>query len=543
MLAERFHQRKASSTFSGQFQERFQSGPNNLVVMVLLLCHFFISVAVQANSALAVTFTTTQFTNNDYSDVQPQINDNGWIVWQRNQIEVLLYNGSTTIQLTDWGVGPQINNKGWVVWHGYGVKPYSEIFLYNGSTTTQLTDNDYVELSCQINDLGSVVWTGWDGHDYEIFLYNGSTTIQLTNNDYDDWAPQINNNGWVVWFASDGHDYEIFLFNGSIVSQFTNNDYDDVSPAINDNGWIVWDIGEFFLLYDGNTTIQLPNNSAGGMPQINNNGWVVWHGGDVDNEIFLYDGNTTIQITSNDYEDAAPQINNNGWVVWFAEGSGAEAEIFLAVPNPPDDSFSWPVDPENQTLGHYGSCKEWGTDPSGCYWLSDSSQDRRSTWLDVQPFQDHYYTTPRKVYGWHLGADYNLGTGAADKDLPVYPTSNGFIPPNGILEAVPCWGNIVFVQHDTSFGTFTSMYAHVRWTADGPPQEGPISIDKPIALIGNGSEGLRKSCPQPYPYHLHFEIREGNDITPGKGYTPEKLTEPVGPEGQIDPNAFLSAHH
>lgn len=338
MLAERFDQLKASFIFSGQCQKGFQSLPMSPAMMALLLFFLLISAAVSANPTLAVTFTTTQLTNNDYSDAQPQINDNGWIVWQRNQVEVLLYNGNATTQLTDWGTFPQINNKGWVVWQGYGAKPYLDIFLYNGSTTTQLTDNDYVDLYAQINDLGQVVWIGWDGHDYEIFLYK------------------------------DG-----------IVTQFTDNDYDDVSPAINDHGWIVWDVGEFFLLYDGNTTIQIPNNSAGGMPQINNNGWIVWHGGDVNNEIFLYNGNTTIQLTNNDYHDHAPQINNNGWVVWYSGGGGVESEIFLAVPNdepPSTDRFAWPVDPQNETVGHPGACGEWLGDSQGCYWLSDISTDQ-----------------------------------------------------------------------------------------------------------------------------------------------------------------------
>jgi murein DD-endopeptidase MepM/ murein hydrolase activator NlpD len=458
--------------------------------MVLLLFNLLFSAAVPAKPALALTFTTTQFTNNDYSDVQPQINDNGWIVWQRNQIEVLLYNGTTTTQLTDWGTFPQINNNGWVVWQGFGVKPYLDIFLYNGSTTTQLTDNDFVDLYAQINDLGQVVWIGWDGHDYEIFLYNDGITRQLTNNDYDDWAPQINNNGWIVWFASDGNDYEIFQYNDGIVTQFTDNDYDDFSPAINDHGWIVWDVGEFFLLYDGNNTTQIPNNSAGGTPQINNSGWVVWHGGDVNNEIFLYDGNTTIQLTNNDYHDHAPQINNNGWVVWYSGGGGVESEIFLTIPSTfiSDYGFDFPVGVPDG-VGYYDSLPFLTPHPYSC---------------GVVP---------------HPGADFNSTECAGcDKDDPVYSVSIGTI--EYAAWAGKGFGRLIIIRHDAPTGkayvlpdggsttVVRSLYAHMSSISTNPATGAKwavgdsVSRGSQIGTVGDYPSGSGKA------YHLHFEIRK-----------------------------------
>ena len=47
-------------------------------------------------------------------------------------------------------------------------------------TITQLTDNDFMDGSPHINNLGQVVWSGFDGHDYEIFLYDGVQIIQLS---------------------------------------------------------------------------------------------------------------------------------------------------------------------------------------------------------------------------------------------------------------------------------------------------------------------------------------------------------------------------
>jgi hypothetical protein len=88
-----------------------------------------------------------------------------------------------------------------------------EIFLYNGTTTVQLTDNSYDDYSPRINDSGQVVWYGgWEESNYEIFLYNGSTTVQLTDNSFNDAHPELNNSGQVVWVGIDDSDREIYLY-------------------------------------------------------------------------------------------------------------------------------------------------------------------------------------------------------------------------------------------------------------------------------------------------------------------------------------------
>ena len=77
-------------------------------------------------------------------------------------------------------------------------------------TNTQLTNNDATDGSPHINNLGQVLWSGFDGHDYEIFLYDGSKIIQLTDNERNDRKPHINDNGQIVWEVDTG-DIEIFL--------------------------------------------------------------------------------------------------------------------------------------------------------------------------------------------------------------------------------------------------------------------------------------------------------------------------------------------
>jgi len=200
------------------------------------------------------------------------------------------------------------------------------------------------------------------------------------------------------------------------------------------------------------------------------------------------------------------------------------------------ETFQWPVDPNNTSTGHYGACSEWPGDPGGCYWLGDL-EDSNVVWRDVQPFQLHDWGTK----GYHLGADYNLGSGAYDKGRMVYPAANGII---SMVKSNQCgYGNIIFVLHNTSFGVYTSMYAHVDWLNGVAPQVGSsVTMDKPIAIVGNGywnNSACTKQTGQ-WPYHLHFEIREGDNKVNGNSYTQSQVEK--GPQGQINPNAFISNH-
>jgi hypothetical protein len=92
---------------------------------------------------------TIQLTDNDYKDIFPDINDNGYMVWagksgafdyekdgnyRFNEFEIFLYDGSKTIQLTNNNTQdsfPNINNNGYVVWQGVDRlrKDDYEIFL------------------------------------------------------------------------------------------------------------------------------------------------------------------------------------------------------------------------------------------------------------------------------------------------------------------------------------------------------------------------------------------------------------------------------
>jgi hypothetical protein len=101
--------------------------------------------------------------------------------------------------------------------------------LCQNYTINQLTDNDQIDGSHYINNLGQVVWSGFDGYDFEIFLYDGVQIIQITNNDDEDLRPVINDNGQVVWEHSL---YGLYRYGGKDINQFSNN-YKDSEPDIN----------------------------------------------------------------------------------------------------------------------------------------------------------------------------------------------------------------------------------------------------------------------------------------------------------------------
>jgi hypothetical protein len=301
---------------------------------------FVLLLFLMAHASLSYAQTIKQITNNSADDDNPQINDNGYIVWSGSDgadYEIFLYDGLNTTQITDNARGdhqPQINDNGHVVWDGSdGADP--EIFLYDGLNTTQITNNAYQDNDPSINDNGYVVWDGSDGADPEIFLYDGLKTNQLTDNAFVDELPQINNNGYVVWHGFDGADYEIFLYDGLNTTNITQNASDDFIPQSNDNNHVVWvgfDGADWEIyLYDGLNTTKLTNNAFDDLdPQINNDGYVVWSGrpDGSDSEIFLYDGLTITQLTNNAFDDLDPQINNSGYIVWSGS-DGSDNEVFL----------------------------------------------------------------------------------------------------------------------------------------------------------------------------------------------------------------------
>jgi hypothetical protein len=322
--------------------------------------------------------------SNSHDDFNPQISDNGQVVWCKDEGEhydIVLhhieYAGNfnvmpiQTINPHD-DISPQINNKGQVVWCSFRYDSEDsgdyEIFLYDGSSPKQLSDNPGCDSLPQINNNGKVVWCGYEGENYEIFFYDCNKIKKISDNPYDDFSPQINNEGLMVWYGrKDGEDYEIFVHDGNQILIETTDPDDDLYPQINDNGKVVWcryvnKNYEIFLydIYEKKFPKNISNNTFDDLfPQINNKGQVVWHGYDgEDYEIFLYnpdpntDPNERIIKTDNSHDDLFPQINNKGQVVWYGY-DGKDYEIFLYDPDPNTDPNESTIKTEIKTDNPY----------------------------------------------------------------------------------------------------------------------------------------------------------------------------------------------
>ena len=275
-----------------------------------------------------------------------------------------------------------------------------------------------------------------------------------------------------------------------------------------------------------------------------------------DREIRIVSGSGLSHIITN---NLASRVMSESMIPAFRKGDypgGLETSVRLImkeidskVPSAlSSDRFIWPIGAQNISSGHYGSCRDQESDP-GCFWLSDTSTNQEIIWRDTQPFQKYCYHS-ENIQGRHLGADYNIGYNDNDEGEYVYAAGNGEI---SYVDKKPSWGNIIYIKHKTSFGIYTSMYAHVVFLKKGPPLKKGTRVNRgePIAKIGivKWDCGKKEDCR--WPAHLHFEIRKGVDTYHGRGYTSCKNANDTseeciivnkGPQGQIDPNVFISSH-
>lgn len=227
---------------------------------------------------------------------------------------------------------------------------------------SQITNNAYDDIMPQI-DGNYVVWSGFDGEDWEVFLYNLVTgiTVQVTNNSQDDGppiaslslGPQISGRH-IVWSVWDGNDLEIVVHDilTGITTQVTDDAGNDIFPKV-DDGYVVWQggrvhwgwfvpVGDEVFLYDTRTglTTQLTDDDMSDWdPQIHG-GRIVWQqvlwgfpwafpGPPC--YIMVYDigTGTAIQLSGNEYSSGPPQIHGD-LVAWpGAPYAGGDREIFL----------------------------------------------------------------------------------------------------------------------------------------------------------------------------------------------------------------------
>jgi hypothetical protein len=126
--------------------------------------------------------------------------------------------------------------------------------------------------------------------------------------------------------------------------------------------------------------------------------------------------------------------------------------------------------------------------------------------------------------GHHCGDDLN-GIGGMNTDLgdPVFASADGLVMFAG--EPSPGWGKIVILAHETAEGrSLQSMYAHLH----------RIDVIPGMLVARGGQVGTVGTANGYYPAHLHFEMREGDQVDIGAGYG-------MVPLNRLDPLATIAA--
>ena len=337
--------------------------------------------------------------------------------------------GAAPVALTadaqdDWA--PVVNAAGLVVWSGYDGNDY-EIYarVYGTSGVTALTDNDQDDRAPQVNDAGTVVWQGFDGQDWEIFtrVFGSPTTVRLTDNAYDDRQPQINSYDRVVWSGFDGLDDEIYSANA--------------------------DGGDLTIVSDAGAVGTPPPDDV--FPQICDTGRIVWSGRVGDQwDIFAVDadGGQRVNLSDSPEDDAFPALSRDGaHVVWHAWVSDTNAEIYCASPA--------------------GGTVTRLTDDARLDWYPQVNAAGRVVWMS------------RIASGnWDILTDTAAGAGTevlADADEPEqYPRINdrGQVVWQG-FDGVD-WE--IYLLDDGIVYQVTDNDSHDRWPALGQDAEAPVAV-------------------------------------------------------------------
>ena len=221
----------------------------------------------------------------------------------------------------------------------------SDIFLYEiaAKNLTRLTTTNLSEEHPSISS-GRVVWSGYDGQDWELFMYdtgNGQTTQLTSNAGTDEEGPQFDGM-WVVstgyWTPASKY-VSVFLtsIDGSL-NRLLRTDAPDLNPHVRGN-FVVWerhDPGGGVDIYLHDIALQKTKNLTPAVgtgvdthPSMDGGRivWERWDGNDY--ELVLYDiaAGTTTQLTNNSFSDYSPDLSGND-LVWSADPDYPWADVY-----------------------------------------------------------------------------------------------------------------------------------------------------------------------------------------------------------------------
>ena len=240
--------------------------------------------------------------------------------------EIFLYDSGDLIQLTDDNVHDltaDINDRGTIVWsRGIGPidpstgEPTHEIMVYRDGQLTRLTHNETNDGSPKVNKHG---WVVWDNRD-DIFLFDGSRITQITESNQDSWnyAAEMNDRGQIVWRRwRRNFDRQVMLYSDGEIRELTTGETTSIARNINNRGQVVWSSRRVVKLWDSGVTTVLIDDAEN--PVINDRGDVAFQRSDPVNRawnVWLYQSGRFFQLTDDDRDDNVPDINNRCEVVW-----------------------------------------------------------------------------------------------------------------------------------------------------------------------------------------------------------------------------------
>jgi len=325
------------------------------MIVVLLLA---ISAAGQVQ--IPPRYEIVQITENAYFEDRPAINNHGQIVFYgrlgANEFsdEIFLYDDGELIRLTDDDVrdtDPDINDDGTIVWsRGIGPDgPYGptlEIVMWQDGELTRLTDDGVSDYGPEINNLGHIVWSrlirgGCDDVNAVICFYDGSTIEQISDADWSHQTPVINDHDWIAWTRFDfcaepWWDSEIMLSVPGAEPEVISpaETYEPRAPTINNRGQVAW----IFQIGYGEHAIQLWEDGAttlftdwGGGPRLNDRGDICffrWYNDEDTYQMWLYLDlqDRFYQLSDDPFWNVDGDINDAGEVVW-SSGDYSWADI------------------------------------------------------------------------------------------------------------------------------------------------------------------------------------------------------------------------
>lgn len=202
-----------------------------------------------------------------------------------------------------------------------------------------------------------------------------------------------------------------------------------------------------------------------------------------------------------------------GYFIW--KFTGAAASVTDA-----DTPLSMPADGMPDHRFHFLSAWETAQVPLATRFDPPLGTDHGRLVYNAQKFRE----LNEKRGGYHTGDDLN-GIGGINTDLgdPVFCVGDGLVVYAG--EPSPGWGKTVIVAHRTSDGRrLQSMYAHLH----------RIDVQRGALVARGGKVGLVGTANGHYPAHLHFEMRVGDGVEIGAGYSADL-------PDRLDPAATISA--